>query len=206
MDWLRDQIEPVFERVLSSKGLEPWDSRDKYISLILGREKFELNGLFDTYIGSNVSKPERVEILKALEMQHKAMLMFTSCGWFFDDISGIEPIQILRYASQVVQYATELTGLELEKGFLTFLEQAKSNDPKWDNGKDIYLQSVRDIAFDLERMAAHFGVMMLFEEDWKNIRTYCYRVSPIRMKCLGSGTYRLCEKKGSLSRYIAFFL
>ena len=192
MDWLRDRIEPVFESVLSSKGLEPWDRRDKYISLILDREKVELNDLFATHIGSNIGEAERVEVLKALEMQHKAMLMFTSCGWFFDDVSGIEPIQILRYASQVIEYAKELAGLELETEFLAFLEKAKSNDPKWDNGKNVYLQSVGNIAFDLERMAAHFGVMMLFEEDWETIRTYCYRVSPIKMKCLGSGTYRLC--------------
>jgi hypothetical protein len=73
-----------------------------------------------------------------MEMQRYAMLMYTSCGWFFDDISGLETVQILRYAARAVQLATEINGADLQNKFLDRLELAKSNIAEMGNGKKIY--------------------------------------------------------------------
>ncbi|MBN1333443.1 MAG: DUF3536 domain-containing protein [Synergistales bacterium] len=192
LDWLRDRVGTIFEEVLEQKGLSPWSVRDRYIQVILNRNEEDLDQFFSDLSGKSFENEERVEILKALEMQHKAMLMFTSCGWFFDDISGIEAIQILRYASQAMEYAKELSAMNTEEGFLDILKEARSNDPKSGNGKDIYLHNINDHAFGLARVAAHFGVMTLFEENIDNIPTYCYEIRPLEIQCLGTGPYRLC--------------
>jgi hypothetical protein len=80
--------------------------------------------------------------LKLLEMQKFSMLMFTSCGWFFSDISGIETIQILEYAARAIELAKEVSGVDLEAEFLERLSEAKSNLNKYADGKDLYLKEV----------------------------------------------------------------
>nr|HPI98422.1 DUF3536 domain-containing protein [Synergistales bacterium] len=192
LDWLRDRIGSIFQEVLEQKGLSAWSARDKYIKVILNRDEEILDKFFLDLSGKPFENGERIEILKALEMQHKAMLMFTSCGWFFDDISGIEAIQILRYASQAIEYAKALSAMDPEEEFLDILKEARSNDPRSGNGKEIYLHNLNGHAFGLERVAAHFGVMTLFEEVIENIPTYCYEIRPLEIKCLGTGPYRLC--------------
>ena len=91
--------------------------------------------------------------LKLLEMQRNAMLMYTSCGWFFDEISGIETIQIMQYASKAIQYAEELYGLSFEQEFLKILEEAPSNVYK--NAVKPYEMFVKPVKCDLLRVGAH---------------------------------------------------
>ena len=81
---------------------------------------------------------DKTKILKLLELQRHAMLMYTSCGWFFDDISGIETLQILEYAARAMQLTKELKGLDLEKEFVNYLKSAQSNNPELIDGANIY--------------------------------------------------------------------
>ncbi len=81
---------------------------------------------------------ETSTVLKLLEMQRNAMLMYTSCGWFFDDLSGIETVQILQFAGRVVQLAENVFGHALEDQFVRRLAAAKSNLPEQGNGSQIY--------------------------------------------------------------------
>lgn len=121
MDGLRDALIPLYEEGMEQEGRNPWQARDEYIHEILR--------------GSN-SHP-------LLEMQHMAMLMYTSCGWFFDDISGIETIQIMQYAARAMEIANEYCGVDLEPEFLRVLSWARSNDRRQGTGKDIYLKNIR---------------------------------------------------------------
>ena len=66
------------------------------------------------------------------------MLMFTSCGWFFDEISGIETVQVMLYAARAMQLAKEVLGLQLENNYIKLLESAPSNIPEFENGAKIY--------------------------------------------------------------------
>ncbi|MBK8549782.1 MAG: DUF3536 domain-containing protein [Ignavibacteria bacterium] len=120
-----------------------WKARNEYINLILddnneSREKF-------FYFNSKrfLNEAETHLCIKLLEMQRFSMLMFTSCGWFFSDISGIETIQILQYAARAIALAEEVTGPRLEEEFLNRLSEAKSNLKKYKDGKDLYLKEVR---------------------------------------------------------------
>jgi len=70
------------------------------------------------------------------------MLMYTSCGWFFDEISGIETVQVTQYAARVLQLAMDvLADPTLEPGFLAKLAEAKSNIPDHRDGARIYESS-----------------------------------------------------------------
>ena len=78
-----------------------------------------------------------------MEMQKDAMLMYTSCGWFFSEISGLETVKILEYASRAMEIALELSGISFEEEFLKRLAEAPSNIPKYSNGKGVYEQLVK---------------------------------------------------------------
>jgi alpha-amylase/alpha-mannosidase (GH57 family) len=109
MDWLRDNLIPIYEGEMASYVQDPWQARDDYIKVILNRSarnEVILDGSVQSveafhsrHVIRELSEEEKVKVLKLLEMQRCAMLMYTSCGWFFDEISGIETVQVMRYAS-----------------------------------------------------------------------------------------------------------
>jgi hypothetical protein len=102
--------------------------------------------------------------------------MYTSCGWFFDDLSGIETVQIIQYAGRVVQLAQDLFDNDTDQHFLPLLEKAKSNIPKQGDGRRIYENYVKPAIVDLTRVVAHYAVSSLFEEYSDESRIYCYLI------------------------------
>jgi hypothetical protein len=122
---------------------DPWDARDGYIDVILDRSPESVARFFSKYSSRELNEAERVTAVKLLEMQRHAMLMYTSCGWFFDEISRPEPVQVIQYAGRVVQLAQGLFGDSIEEKFLKILEQARSNIPEQGDGRRIYEQLVR---------------------------------------------------------------
>ncbi len=124
-------------------------------------------------------------------MQRHALLMYTSCGWFFDDVGGIETRQILQYAGRVLQLSAELFGGGLEERFLVLLEAATSNDPAAGDGRRIYEESVRPAMVSLERVGAHYGVSSLFTDYDEDARVYCYDVRREDFRVLEAGRARL---------------
>ena len=77
-----------------------------------------------------------------LEMQRNSLLMFTSCGWFFNDVSGLETTQILSYASRAIELAKKYTRTSIEKQFISNLLSAESNIRAKRNGASIYKKEV----------------------------------------------------------------
>ncbi|MFH1359744.1 MAG: DUF3536 domain-containing protein [Candidatus Omnitrophota bacterium] len=174
LDYLRDQLITLFEKEISSYTKEPWHLRDSYIDVALDRstENVEQFLLRSTHRG--ISEDEKIKVLKLLEMQYNAILMYTSCGWFFDDISGIESKQIILYAARALQLAREITGIDLEPDFLKILKKAQSNVPDLKNGALIYENYIRPSQVDLLRVGAHYAVTALYEEYPENTKMYCY--------------------------------
>src|SRR5260370_35149366 len=117
---------------------------------------------------------EQVEAWKLLEIQGNALLMYTSCGWFFDDLSGLETVQVIHYAGRALQLAEEDCGQVLEPAFLQHLALAKSNIPQYGNGAQIFEQWVRPAYVDIELWAAHYDMSSLFENYGDKTRIYCY--------------------------------
>jgi len=143
MDWLRDALVPIYEKEMAQYVKDPWQVRNDYIEVILDRSARNVESFFSSHAVQELSKEEKVRVLKLLEMQHHAMLMYTSCGWFFDEISGIETVQVMQYSARAMQLAKEISGLDLETKFVKILERAPSNIPEFKNGGRVYEMSVK---------------------------------------------------------------
>lgn len=174
MDWLRDTLAPIYEEKGREYLKDPWKAREDYIEVILDRSAENVERFFKRHAAKELTKEEELKILKHLEMQRNAMLMFTSCGWFFDEISGIETTQVMRYAARAIQLAEELWGLSIEKDYLQILEKAPSNIPEFENGAKIYQRFVKPAMLDLLRVGVHYAISSLFEEYPESTHLYCF--------------------------------
>ena len=176
LDWLRDTIATPFE----SKGREifrdPWKARNDYINVILDRSRENVNLFFERHATHELSQKERMAALKMMEMQRHAMLMYTSCAWFFDELSGIETTQVIQYAARTLQLYEEIFDDVIEPQFLDRLEAAKSNIPEHRDGRVIYEKFVRPAMVDRKKVAVHYGLMSLFEPYPEAAKVYCFQV------------------------------
>jgi alpha-amylase/alpha-mannosidase (GH57 family) len=177
MDWLRDQLVTVYESKMAQYVSEPWGIRNGYISVINNRAVDNVEEFLLDYTGKKLSYDEKVAVLKLLEMQRNAMLMYTSCGWFFDDICGIEAVQIMNYASRAIQLSKEVDGRDFEPGFEDILEKAPTNSREYTNGKDAYQSLVKPSSIDLNRVGAHLALSSIFEKYPEGIDIYSYRAT-----------------------------
>jgi len=174
MDWLRDRLASIYENRAAQYVPDPWELRNKYIAVINDRSLENTENYLLTSAGRELPCDEKVVVLKLLEMQRNAMLMYTSCGWFFDDISGIETTQIMQYASRAIQLAKEVAGQDFEPGFKDILEKAPTNLKEFANGKQVYDAFVKSSSIDLNRVGAHLAISSIFEEYADKVDTYCY--------------------------------
>ncbi len=187
MDWLRDQLIISYERETPRYLKDPWDARQHYIEVILDRSEESLEKFLSRFALKHLVPSQRVQALKLLEIQRHAMLMYTSCGWFFDDICGIETIQILEYAARAMQLTKELTGLDLEKNFMDFLKIAPSNNPEFKEGREVYERFVVPARLDLLSVAAHYALTSLFENYPALTKIYSYTLEREFYECKESG-------------------
>ena len=143
LDWLRDQLTIVYENTGKDYFKDVWTARNAYIELVLEHTKEREVKFFHENAARILSDDEVFKCYLLLEMQKNAMLMYTSCGWFFSEISGIETIKILEYASKAIEIAKEITKISLEEEFLKRLSEAISNLPEYENGRGVYEKLVK---------------------------------------------------------------
>ncbi len=164
MDLLRDRLAPILYETGAAHFLkDPWAARDDYIEVILNRSAENIAAFFDRQATHKLDDAGVVTALRFLEMQRHAMLMYTSCGWFFDEISGPETVQVIQYAARTIQLARELAAEDVESGFLEILGQAKSNIPENQDGRVVYEKFVNPAVMTREKVAAHYAISSLFE-------------------------------------------
>jgi len=177
MDWLRDQLIPIYEQGMQPYTQDPWAVRDRYINLINNRSRDHTERFLADVTVNPLTQADKTRILKLLESQRHAMLMYTSCGWFFDDIAGIESVQIMQYAARAIQLAREVSGADLEAGYEAILEQAPCNSREYQNGREVYHRLVKVCSVDLNRVGAHLAMSSLFAGDPEKKNLYCYDTS-----------------------------
>jgi alpha-amylase/alpha-mannosidase (GH57 family) len=202
LDFLRDALIPRYEKMAKLLLKDPWAARDDYIEIILNRSAENVDAFFRRHATHELSAEERVRALKLLELQRHAMLMYTSCGWFFDELSGLETVQVMQYAGRAVQLSQELSGDGLEEQFLEKLAQAKSNLPDPRDGRNIYEKFVRPARVDLSKVGAHYAVSSLFEDYADESETYCYRVRREDYKLLTAGQAKLALGRATITSNI----
>jgi hypothetical protein len=189
LDWLADQAADIFERVGGALLDDPWAARDAYIDVVLDRGPERLLGFLAVHArrtlegttgAAALDDPDVVRALELLEMQRHAMLMYTSCGWFFDELSGIETVQVLAYAARVCELAERLGGAPLEPELVDRLSVARSNLERHRDGRAVWDQLVVPSRVDLKKVVAHYAVATAVEIDpdaaTGDREVYCYAV------------------------------
>jgi hypothetical protein len=159
--------------------------------VILDRAPENLSRFFAQHATRELNEAEQITALRLLEMQRHAMLMFTSCGWFFDEISGLETTQVIQYAARALQLAQELSSENFEPGFLKILEQAKSNIAENQNGRVVYEKFVKPAIMTRESVAAHYAISSLFESYPEEARIYSFAVRQEDRQLFTAGHARL---------------
>lgn len=143
LNWLRDELVLIYEKEGIKYFKDVWNARNDYINIILNKDENTI-AEFLYFNALRILTPDEIErCLKLLEMQKFAMFMFTSCGWFFSEISGIEASQILQYAARAIELGEEVSGKSLEAEFVSRLEPAESNVPEYKNGRGVWEMIVK---------------------------------------------------------------
>jgi len=176
LDGLRDAVAPLFEREGRKVFKDPWAAREEYISVILDRSDASVEGFLAKHAVGERTPERKTRALQLMEIQRQAMLMYTSCGWFFDELSGLETVQVLQYAGRVLQLSGEIFGDAVETGFLERLARAKSNVAEHKDGRALYEKFVKAAMVDLHKVGAHYAVSALFENYGDRARIFCYDV------------------------------
>ncbi|HEY3929611.1 MAG TPA: DUF3536 domain-containing protein [Candidatus Koribacter sp.] len=198
LDQLRDGLAQPYEEGARRLLKDPAVARDRYISVILDRSKGSLDSFFCEQQSHELNREERVQALKLLEMQRHAMLMYTSCGWFFDELSGIETVQVIMYAGRAIQLAQELFGNGFEHQFLEALAQAHSNLPEIGTGADIYQRSVKPAQVNLLSVGAHYAIASLFDGYAEKSSIYSYDVNLLEHSQQAAGRTRAAVGRATI--------
>jgi hypothetical protein len=154
LDRLREALGEIFTEEITPLLRDGWAARDDYIELLLDPSEAAREAFFVRHATRPLTGEERGRALRLLEMQHQAMLMYASCGWFFSDISGIETVQNLRYAARAIELAAPFAPLDLEAVLLENLERARSNVPAHKDGRHIWERQVRPSRVTADAAAA----------------------------------------------------
>jgi alpha-amylase/alpha-mannosidase (GH57 family) len=175
LDWLRDEIDVLFESRGGAWLKDPWAARDAYVEVVLDRVPERVEAWLSRHARTPLDAEARLEVARLMEMQRQRMLMYTSCGWFFDDLAGLEPVQNLRYAALALRYFRQVGGGAPEAELLRRLEAAPAAGGFAD-GADVYRRLVRPTVVGPERMVADYAITGLVEEHEDDARLYAYRV------------------------------
>lgn len=195
LDWLRDTVAPLYEEYAREFVTDPWKARQDYVSVMLNRSPEQRAAFMNEHCGRPLDHEREVRLWKLLELQRHAMLMYTSCGWFFDDLAGIETVQVMQYAARVLQLGEELFGERLEQPFAERLAQAGSNVPESGDGATIYERRVKPAMIDLTKLAAHYAISSMFENYAERTQIHCYTVDRQAHTLAETGRFRLAVGK-----------
>ena len=130
MDWLRDGFVPLFEQEAWVYFRDPWKARNAYIDVLLDRGREAQERFFSRQGLSGLNEEKKRRALELLEMQNHLLAMFTSCGWFFDDPSGLETAIVLKHAARALAWGRSLFGVDRQKEFLDKLEDCRIYFPE----------------------------------------------------------------------------
>lgn len=187
LDYLRDEFAKIFEDFGSKYFENVWEVRNKYIEVLLDRSEMNVKKFQQENFLPDLSDEDKVKAMDLLEIQRQSLLSYTSCGWFFSEISGIETVQIMKYAARAMQLAAAFTDKNLEENFLNILSEAKSNLPEYGTGKDIFERFVKPSVVTAKQIASLWAVTSLYQdfEDEENV--YCYVVKKHAYKKVQKG-------------------
>ena len=188
LDYLRDELVIIFEQEGPKYFDNVWEVRNKYIDVILDRNEMNVKKFQQENFKPDLSDEQKVHAMELLEIQRQAMLIYTSCGWFFSEISGIETVQIMKYAARAMQLATKFSNKDLETHFLEILSDAKSNIPEHGTGKDIFERFVKPSIVTTKQIASLWALSSLYQDFEDEESVYCYTIKKEAYKKVQKGS------------------
>src|SRR5207302_8859124 len=153
-------------------------AREAYIQVILDRRPETVREFIKQHAQTGLADAQIPPVLWLLEMQRHALLMYTSCGWFFDEISGLETTQCLRYAARAMQLARHFDE-DYEEEFVKILEKAPSNISRYKNGRIVWEQLIRPTKIDFDRVLVHYAISLIYRTPETHTQIYSYDVEAI---------------------------
>ena len=199
LDWLRDAVNPAFEQMTKQFLTDPWAARDDYINVIVDRSPERISTFIIRHATRPLNSEDEITVLNLMELQRHLMLMYTSCGWFFDELSGLETVQDIKYAGRVLQLADQLFSEPFEPGFLERLELAKSNIPEHRDGRLIYEKFVRPSMLNMKDVGAHYALSSLFHEIGERSSIYAYSATREDYRSFQVGGSRLAIGRATVT-------
>lgn len=189
LDYLRDELVNIYEdHGKKYFNNDVWEVRNKYVDVILDRGDMNVRKFQQENFLPNLSDEDKVRAMELLEIQRQSMLMYTSCGWFFSEISGIETVQIMKYAARAMQLAAKFTDKNIEEHFLNILAEAKSNIPEHGTGKDIFERFVKPSIVTAKQIASLWALSSLYQDFEDEEDVYCYTITKKAYKKVHKGT------------------
>jgi len=169
VDFLRDRLAVVFEEEGAKLFHDPWEARNGYVHLIRDRSSEARKRFFERFGRGEMDEKRVARALQLLEMERHSLQMFTSCGWFFADLAGLETLIVLQHASRAMELAEGLTGHSVEEEFLQILAEARSNLPEMGDGRQIYERHVKPRSFGFEKVVSHYAFSFFTGEKEKKV-------------------------------------
>jgi len=185
LNLLRDELGILFEKEGERIFRDAWEARNGYIDVIMDRSPESIQKFFEQYGRQGLDEKGRIKGLKLLEMERHALRMFTSCGWFFADLAGLETVLILEHAARAIQFAEEFSDQDIEKRFLQPLSNGRSNLPEMGDGLRIYQRFVKPKRITPEQVVNHFAISSLFDGGEKEKRIFSFLVEKIHYEKMG---------------------
>jgi len=203
-DWLRNQLIDLYEEQMKLFTNDVWGIRNNYIDVVLQRNEKQIDNFIYDNLKVNLKGENKTKFIRLLEMQRHCMLMYTSCGWFFDDISGIETIQILQYADRAMQLAESESELMLEEHFFKLLRKTPGNVKEFFNAEEIHTHFVLPSRLTLSKVGIHYAVASLFEEQPESLNICNYFAESENYERLEAGAMKLAVGKTKVFSNITF--
>lgn len=187
LDIVRAAAAEVHERRGRAVFADPWAARDAYVEVLL--ERVSQEGFVAAH-GRPGADP--VEALTLMELQRHVLAMYTSCGWFFDDLAGLEATYVLRLAARALDLLAELGEPPPTEAFLSALGEARSNDPDEGDGRRVWARHVAPLRVDARRVVAHLALVELLEQPRPEGDLAGFRVDWVRHGHQRRGAVALC--------------
>jgi alpha-amylase/alpha-mannosidase (GH57 family) len=186
LDALRDASAENYETAVGVFLTDPWRARNSAVALLETRSEDQASAFLSEHSKRPLTPSERTTVLELIESQHQALAMFTSCAWFFDDVAGIETIQVLAHADRAIDLQRRALGVDLEPDFMRRMKAAIANDPKDGNGARLLVERVRPARGDLMRIARH-AAMLALRDPIPKFEVCGHRVERVECASLGVG-------------------
>ena len=202
LNWLRDCLKEIYQKEMSPYCDDLWGIRDEYIKVILNRNRVFVDQFLEEHIKQPLDKEQKSLVMRLLEMQRQSLLMFTSCGWFFDEVSRIETVQILQYANRAIQLAERVSEIKIEDQFVENLAKAESNIAHIKNAANIYKTDIQPKRVSLTKVGMHYAVASLFDENPERLRILNYSCISDPFERFYAGVQILAIGKTSISSLV----